>query len=70
MIRAILDHPNGFYPKWPQVIEAETQERFDRQVKRSRAGVKARHGAEGAARLTVTLITGTQDISGEYREAE
>lgn len=66
MIRVIIDNPHGSWPKFPRVVEAENREELDEQVKRSLAGFRAYFGAERAAKTTVTEITSTADLTGDY----
>ncbi|MFF1776976.1 hypothetical protein [Streptomyces virginiae] len=69
MIRAIVDNPHACYPKFPRVIEAETEERLDQQIMRCVRGVKGQYTAEQYARTTVTRVTGTLDQTARYVKA-
>ncbi|MBK3559293.1 hypothetical protein JHN55_22760 [Streptomyces sp. MBT56] len=65
MIRLIIDNPNAYYPKFPRVIEGQTEEDVERQVKRCLSGMKGKYGAQ-YARTTVTRIRGTEDETARY----
>ncbi|MDL5204939.1 hypothetical protein [Streptomyces sp. ALI-76-A] len=62
----IIDNPHAYYPKFPRVIEAETEESLDRQVKRCLSGMKGQYSAAKYAKTTVTRVIGTRDASAEY----
>jgi hypothetical protein len=66
MIRAIIDNPHAYYPKFPRVVEGETQESLDRQIRRCLSGMKGQYSAAKYAQTTVTLIRGTEDASTRY----
>ncbi|MEV5084378.1 hypothetical protein AB0K74_38240 [Streptomyces sp. NPDC056159] len=63
--RVIVDNPHAYYPKFPRVIEAETEESLDRQVFRCLAGMKGQYGS-AYAHTTVTRVAATLDLSGRY----
>jgi hypothetical protein len=66
VIRVIIDNPHAYYPKFPRVIEAETEESLDRQVKRCLSGMKGQYSAAKYAKTTVTRVRGTEDVSAQY----
>ncbi|MET9729320.1 hypothetical protein ABZZ79_01255 [Streptomyces sp. NPDC006458] len=66
MIRVIVDNPHGYYPKFPRVIEGETEESVDRQVKRCLSGIKGQYSGPAFRQTTVTRVIGTQDASAQY----
>ncbi|MFE0648527.1 hypothetical protein ACFVZH_08075 [Streptomyces sp. NPDC059534] len=66
MFRVIVDNPHAYYPKFPRVIEAPTEERLDEQVSRCLSGMKGQHSAANYAETTVTRVIGTQDVTARY----
>ncbi|MFJ9423446.1 hypothetical protein [Streptomyces sp. NPDC101249] len=66
MIRVIIDNPHAYYPKFPRVIEAETEESLDRQVARCLSGMKGQYSAAKYAKTTVTRVIGTADATARY----
>jgi hypothetical protein len=69
VIRVIVDNPHASWPKFPRVIEEQSQERADRQIKRCVSGLLAAYGPVRAAETTVTEVVGTRDVTGEYVKA-
>ncbi|MEU9058992.1 hypothetical protein AB0D13_08985 [Streptomyces sp. NPDC048430] len=66
MIQVIIDNPHGYYPKFPRVIEGETEESVDRQVKRCLSGMKGQYSAAKYVKTTVTRVIGTADATAQY----
>ncbi|MBT2541372.1 hypothetical protein J7E99_11790 [Streptomyces sp. ISL-44] len=66
MIRVIIDNPHAYFPKFPRVIEGETEESVDRQIQRCLSGMKGQYSAAKYAKTTVTLVRGTEDVSARY----
>jgi hypothetical protein len=66
VIRAIIDNPHAYYPKFPRVIEAETEEHLDRQIARCLSGMKGQYSAAKYAKTTVTRVRGTEDHTARY----
>ena len=62
----IIDNPHAYYPKFPRVIEGETEESLDRQIARCLSGMKGQYSAAKYAKTTVTRIRGTEDVSARY----
>ncbi|MEU8780039.1 hypothetical protein [Streptomyces sp. NPDC048637] len=61
----IIDNPHAYYPKFPRVIEGETEEAVHRQVQRCLSGMKGQYGAK-FAKTTVTRVVATEDQSAPY----
>ncbi|OKI19281.1 hypothetical protein [Streptomyces sp. CB03911] len=70
MITAIIDHPDGSWPKFPRVVTAKDDADLDRKVERSIRGFKAYFGAQRAALTTVVRVVGTVDVSARYVKEE
>ncbi len=66
MIQVIIDNPNAYYPKFPRVIEGETEESVDRQVARCLSGMKGQYSAAAFAKTTVTRVIGTRNETARY----
>lgn len=66
MIQVIIDNPHAYYPKFPRVIEGETEEVVHRQVQRCLSGMKGQYGAAKFAKTTVTRVAATEDQSPRY----
>ncbi|MFI8890532.1 hypothetical protein [Streptomyces paradoxus] len=66
MIRVIVDNPHAHYPKFPRVIEGETEGKVKRQLHRCLSGMKGQYSAAQYAKTTVTRVTGTADMSAQY----
>ncbi len=66
MIRVIIDNPHAYYPRFPRVIEAETEERLDRQVARCLSGMKGQYDTAKYLQTTVTRVRATEDQTARY----
>ncbi|MFC7979534.1 hypothetical protein ACFUT3_30415 [Streptomyces cinereoruber] len=66
MFRVIIDNPHAYYPKFPRVIEADTEERLDEQIARCLSGMKGQYRAEQYVKTTVTRVIGTADETARY----
>lgn len=65
MIRVIINNPHAYYPKFPRVIEGETEESVDRQIRRCLSGMKGQYG-HNHTKTTVTRVTAIEDVSSTY----
>ncbi|MDT0472798.1 hypothetical protein RM863_11750 [Streptomyces sp. DSM 41014] len=65
-MRVIVDNPHAYGPKFPRVIEAETDESLDRRVLRCLQGMKGQYSAAKYAKTTVTRVRGTEDLTARY----
>ncbi|MCP9207785.1 hypothetical protein [Streptomyces cucumeris] len=66
MIQVIIDNPHAYYPKFPRVIEGDTEEAVHRQVQRCLSGMKGQYSAARYAKTTVTRVAATEDHSARY----
>lgn len=69
MFTAIVDHPRGSYPKFPRVIEEETEKLRDARIRRCLAGLQGRNRVD-ITQATVHLVRATEDVSRRYILAE
>lgn len=66
MLRVIIDNPHTYYPKFPRVIEGETEEAVERKVRRCLRGLKGQYSPAAYAETTVTLVVGTRNVGTQY----
>ncbi|MEU3618827.1 hypothetical protein ABZ725_41870 [Streptomyces sp. NPDC006872] len=62
----IIDNPHACYPKFPRVIEAETEERLEQQIARCLSGMKGQYSPAKYAKTTVTRVRGTENQTARY----